>query len=386
VEAALFLFKAMKTGPTKKGLLRIGWWLWNAAQIALLVFGTFIVADSVGNPYNIPSLLIFYGAFFLVIVGWVFVVAVHEFGHVAAAWLGGWKIAVVAVQGLTIWPMQRRARFGLPGFPGLGGATLPIPPEAGNWRGSYVAMLLGGPIANLVLAICLLLVVLILPKSRFWTPYLEVIAAISALTFAINLLPLSKGPWKFDGARIAMALRGQDLEPWARVIRVSAEMTTPKRPRDWNPYYVEAVKQDFVTGHGEGALGLLLCQYYLDHGDIGAARAALAWAAERLGEIDHIRISEAFMLAHFDKDIQGAEALLAKIKSRTLKKQPAYLISRAVIASHTGDGQFFSAAVDRATAALKRAPFATSGDFEFLEELIGKSRNSAQAGEAPSAS
>jgi hypothetical protein len=371
---------------TRQGLLRVAYKLWVIVQMAVLAWGSAFVADSIDNSANIPVLLLFYAAFALVLLGWIFVVAIHELGHAVTAWLGGWEIAVIGVSGLTIWPMQRRARFGLPGFPGLGGATLPVPPQAGSWRKSYVIMLLGGPVANLILAASLEIAALTFAESRFWITYLEVMAVISAYTFAVNLLPLSKGPWKFDGARIAMALGGEDLEPWARYMRVSAEMTTPKRPRDWNPHYVEAVKQDYAAGRGEGGLGLLLCHYHLDCDDIGAARDALAWAAARLGEIDNIRISKAFVLAHFDGDIKGAEALLAKIKSRTLKKQPAYLISRAVIASHASDTQFFSAAVDRARAALKRAPFATSGDFEFLEQLTSKSRGGMPVAEASVAS
>jgi len=369
---------------TRQGLLRAAYKLWVIVQLAALAYGSGLVAGSMNNSANIPDLLLFYAAFGLVLLGWIFVVAIHELGHAVTAWLGGWEIAVIGVSRLTIWPMQRRARFGLPGFPGLGGATLPVPPQIGNWRKSYVIMLLGGPFANLILAVCLEMVALTLAESQFWITYLEVMAAISVFTFAVNLLPLSKGPWKFDGARIAMALRGEDLEPWARLVRLSAEMTTPKRPRDWNPSFVEAVKQDYVAGRGEGGLGLLLCHYYLDFGDVGAARDALVWAATRLGEIDNIRISKAFMLAHFDGDIQGAEALLTKIKSRTLKNQPAFLISRAVIASHASDRQFFSVAVDRARAALKRAPFATPGDFEFLEELTSKSRRIVPVGEVVS--
>jgi len=375
----------MPTEQKMKRLQAVAAKLWYIAQVALLIWSSLIVAGGLGRLANFPGILIFYVSLALVLVGWTFIVVVHELGHAFAASIYGWKIAVVAVGRLTIRPAQRRLHYGLSAFPGLGGAILPIPPEAGNWRKSYVIMLLGGPIANLVLAVCFAAGVLICSESPFWTHYLGVMAGLSGLTCAVNLLPVSKGLQKFDGARIAMALRGENLESWARLARLSAELVTPKRPRDWNPECVAAARDDYASGGSEGALGLMLCAYHLDCGDLEKARAALAWAGERLGELDNVKISKAFILAYFDKDIEGAENLLAQVKSRALKLRPAYLISRAVIARHTNDQQFASI-VDRARASLKRSPFTTPADLDFLEGLAGKSSESIVADAAAVAS
>src|SRR5262249_45176591 len=72
------------------------------------------VGLAVGGPDNTPILV---GAL-LVFAAWLFIILVHELGHAVAAWVQGWRVLLIVVRGLTIWPGKRRAQYGVRPLPG----------------------------------------------------------------------------------------------------------------------------------------------------------------------------------------------------------------------------------------------------------------------------
>lgn len=120
--------------------------LWIAVGVLSLVLGLF--AAEVATNYH-PGKLV--GLLF--VVAWVPLIALHELGHAAAAWLVGWRVGHVVVGfGRTVW----RARIGtavleLRMYPVMGFATS-VPMDLRLPRVKDAFVYFGGPGVELLLA------------------------------------------------------------------------------------------------------------------------------------------------------------------------------------------------------------------------------------------
>lgn len=168
-------------------------WLYIGGAIILLTIYAAIAA---------PHLLIAFG---LVVVGWIFSVSLHEFGHALVAYWGG-DYTVVQKGYLTMNPLKYTHPLTTFGFPmlfllmggfGLPGGAVYIERHRlrNKWWGAAVSA--AGPFANLI---CLVIF-----ASPFWTGYVTVevfwenetlwaavafLAWLQATSIVINLLPI----------------------------------------------------------------------------------------------------------------------------------------------------------------------------------------------------
>ena len=357
------------------------------AYLSVFVACAAAMTDALGDAENAPGVAKFVAGAALVFGAWTFIIAIHEIGHASLAWLMGWRVPVIAIRGMTIWPPQRRIKFGLPAFPGLGGAVLAVPRNPGYWRLRHSVILLGGAAANFILAAAAGLAGAELQNGVFWPRYFDVIATLSAMTGLINLAPFRVWGTRSDGVRIFEILRGRDITPDIHISQLFEEATEKKRPRDWNPALVQQVRQDFDADRGDGYAGLLLFSRYFDQRDMVAARAALDWAENKRGSSDAgVRILRAVLLAYVDGDADAARNWIAPVKSRKIKATPDYWIALTAIEWARKDPKSLGAPARRARAALKRSPFAIQADFEFLDELEGLQNSATPVGESAFAS
>ena len=213
----------------------------------------------------------------------ILMVAVHEFGHAAAAFAFGMRLRAFIV-GPFQWRMREghwEFRFVLAGFLAIGGATAvaPTDPNRPLWRD--ICMVAAGPFVSLAAGLAALALTLGAPGQPWqaeWLP-LAFFTSLSLLTAVLNLIPFRTKAFYSDGARILQLLsRG----PWADLHRAfstaAATTVTLLRPRDYDIDAILRAGSSISIGQQALHLRLLASSYYLDCGRISEASRALAEA------------------------------------------------------------------------------------------------------------
>jgi hypothetical protein len=144
--------------------------------------------------------------------------AVHELGHVAAGLCVGFRCRSLRVGPLLLTHPFRASLYRGPGAIVNGVAELmPVATDKLVWRG--VAMVLGGPVANILSA----LVVLLLPFPI--TVFSGMFIACSVANGVNDLLPFESRLGVSDGRRIWMLLRQPERgERWLALLRLGGEL------------------------------------------------------------------------------------------------------------------------------------------------------------------
>ena len=341
-------------------------------HLFFVLLSSVAVGDAIGKLTGAPVQVDLIGGVLCIYLAYWLIVVAHELGHAICVRIVGWRAAVIAVRGLTIWPKPIRIRYGLPAFGGLGGGVLAVPPaDVGRFR--FTLVHLGGALGNFALAILLLAWREEIHHHLFWSRYLGACVFLSALSGFINLLPLERaGGVRFDGARILDALLGANLQWFGNTARLSEEFVRLRRPCDWHYDLVSAVTDD-----GELHGGWLIYCHALDCGDFKIARETLNRQISKGGMTLSLKVERAFLAAFADKDYQLAYKLLDQIKSRSMRRYPLYWRARAAADSAARDLDALNQSVLRAKQAWKRAPFATASDFDFLDELVSSASKAA---------
>jgi Peptidase family M50 len=223
----------------------------------------------------------FFHDLFLLLLLEILMVALHEFGHAAAAAAFGMKLRAFII-GPLHWRFREghwEFRFILSGFLAIGGATAvaPTDPNRPLWRD--ISMVAAGPFASLAAGLAALGFTLTAPGHPWqqeWLP-LAFFTTLCLLTALLNLIPFRTKAFYSDGARIVQLLsRG----PWADLHRAfsaaAATTVTPLRPRDYDIDGILRAGSSILIGQQALHLRLLAASYYLDCGFIAEASQALA--------------------------------------------------------------------------------------------------------------
>jgi hypothetical protein len=207
----------------------------------------------------------------IVLCSWLHIV-LHEAGHAVAGVLAGLKPLAFGVGPLRL---ERSADGWRPRWggnvKGIGGFALLLPRANTELsRGAQAAYLLGGPMANLLLAG---LAFALLAFGGELNPYIKttavVFAGLGLLLGGINLLPFRSGGWMTDGAGLVALVRDpRNAMAMFRIQRVVQASMEGQRPRDWPASLLP-------RGVPDGAPS-----------DIGIASAALS-LSRALDEEDH---------------------------------------------------------------------------------------------------
>jgi hypothetical protein len=201
-------------------------------------------ARGVRNPaedYILPS---FFFAFALTLV-------VHEFGHLVAGWMVGFRFDSIAVGPFSVRKEYGRLKVQVR-------RTLPASGFAGmqvnrvrRLRRRLLVFIGGGPMANLLSAALVASFFAFEPWSTsplsaagkiFWK--------ISVIIGVANFFPFKLGVLYPDGARIAMLLTSRDKSRrWISVSAVGAQSLAGVRPKRWKRTWLDAagrVRDDSV--------------------------------------------------------------------------------------------------------------------------------------------
>ena len=142
-----------------------------------------------------------------------------------------------------------------------------------------------------------------------------------------------------------------------------------KRPRDWKPSYLEAIRTDLVSRKSEAYQYLLLSEWHFDRNEYRDARLMLecAKAFDKSGKA--FLIPDALLLAIIERDALAAQELLARVTPKHARSTFGYWL--AMGAANLSACSEHSAKMDleRAEDALRRLPLSTEADCELLGTL-----------------
>lgn len=185
-----------------------------------------------GN-FSPAGLLIFLG---LLTFGSLMVAAmVHTLGHLAGALLAKFRVVQLNLGGDWEDPCDSDSRLHACGIIHLGGMTL-SPRHPNGLRKRLLALVLSGPLANLLFA-CLMLACPYWSERGMVTVFVaDVVAICSALYGIAALMPDidRKGNYS-DGARFVMLVKDSELAArWLAVLHLQMQLSRGTHPRDWD--------------------------------------------------------------------------------------------------------------------------------------------------------
>jgi hypothetical protein len=282
----------------------------------------------------------FFHDLFLFLLLEMLMVAIHEFGHAAAAAALDMKL-----RAFIVGPFQWRVREGrwefrfiLSGFLAIGGATAVAPrdPNRPLWRD--ISMVAAGPLVSLAAGLAVLCVTLAAPGHRWqqdWLP-LAFFSTLSLFTAVLNLIPFRTKAFYSDGARIVQLLSGG---PWVDLHRAfaaaAATTVSPLRPRDYDIDAILRAGSSISVGQQALHLRLLAASYYLDRGCIADATRALAEAEavyrESASDIPaELHTPFIFGKAYLEHDAEGTRLWWERMQAKKPTRHNAdYWIARS---------------------------------------------------------
>ncbi|MGE4073775.1 MAG: site-2 protease family protein [Lysobacterales bacterium] len=251
--------------------------------------------------------------------------AVHELGHALVGRArGGYLLRFV----LGPWRCQRtRSGFRwqrVRSLKGIGGFVQTLLPPGKDFRMALSWMLLGGPLANLLLAGLAFLLIWYAP----WWPLrvFSIPVALFGLLFGlINLLPFRVGGFLTDGANLWRIWSDPAaLEQSQRMARLARASIDGLRPRELDAADIAALDPDQPTGAERFFALLVRATVAEDQGQLQQARTlinrALAdWDQLPDGFRQVLALYAANACAQMDRDAPGARAWLAKTEGGLLE-------------------------------------------------------------------
>lgn len=282
---------------------------------------------------------------------------VHELGHaLVGQWMGGRILRVIV--GPWRWELFRSGyrRVRMRSLKGVGGMAQTILPDGPNFRRAFVFMLLGGPLANLLLAA---MVWLLLPLIGPWPLRLlaGVFVAIGLLIGLVNLLPFRSGGFQTDGLQLLKSFTDpQGLATRQRVLRIARASIDGMRPRDYDPVDLAALDIDKSEGMEKLAAQMLHAGVAYDSGDLARTRELLEPALADWQKLpDGLRQSLAMIAAHLSAELDRDPAMAREWLQRAeagLSHPFEFDWVRACIADLEGNATERDAALKRMHAAL----------------------------------
>lgn len=269
-------------------------------------------------------------------------IAVHELGHVIGGWISGFRFQLYIVGPLKIAREEGRIRVGLNSSLGLaGGLAACLPVNDKDLRNGMLRMVLGGPVASLVLAGAGFAAMLAVSQTVAHTVLL-LVAFISLLVGIATGIPSTIGHFNSDGARVLMLLRGgAEADRWCAVAALQARSMAGERPREWPCALIEILRgQDANSFDGVGA-AVTLYQHFYDAGD---REEAGVWIDRAVAAVEFwpkafrpaIFVEAAYYDAAVRRNVQRAKTLFAETKGSPFTGKVAPLRVEAALLAAEG--------------------------------------------------
>ena len=290
----------------------------------------------------------------------LFVIGVHELGHVAAGRWQGFRFF-----GLTVGPLawrpdnDGRVRFERNRNLNLaGGVAIMLPEGEENIRRRFSWFAAGGPLASLLLGLIALLPLWLFDPPRFLGDLLLFTGILSAVIFLATIVPFRSGGFASDGMRILTFWRGgPTAEADLAALRTMAHLRAG-RPYAALPYeqLTAAAADPAVADQQRTTLDYYRYLYLLDRGDVPAAVTLFDSVMDRLdqypeGSQGGFYLERALLAARYERDLPKAHAARDRYEPGPVVETYAPLLVDATIADLTED----RAALDELLPALEAA-------------------------------
>lgn len=295
-------------------------------------------------------------------------VAVHEVGHLVAAWFAGFRLAPGAAASSTVGNSEDGLRTCLRGLLRIGPWNLePRTPDHLSRR--LLIAVLGGPIASFSIAIGLGAFVSVTRPTGVLAFSLELCAAQCFLLAVAEVLPdIGRGA-NSDGARLLMLFRKDShADRWLSLVRFQLACYREQRLRDWDEAAISGVvaiddgSRDAVAAHW------IAYWWAFERQDITSAAkgleqslAAPAVSSEWLR--DRLFLEAAIFQAWFREDLEKAGMWADRIRHGRLTAEQECRLSIALL---WAQGRLFDAWEKLSQSLARFQPTAAAGDFAVI--------------------
>lgn len=267
---------------------------------------------------------------------WLFVIAVHEGGHLLGGMTRGMRFLLLIVGPLGLVRAGERVEFRwFFNLGTLGGVAAAVPNPDLPLKPQLQRLVLGGPLASLLLAAACI-GVFMLADGRV-AAYALMTGALSATIFLVTAIPMRAGGFMSDGMQfLSLARDPAMVERRARLIGLMGLSLAGNRPRDLDAA-VLAQAQQLAGSETLYDVGVWIYSFF--HAwDQGDAVAAGTWLDRVAGVIDDypdgFRQSVAIELALFHawqhRDLAKAEEWMARAKGGVVDASRRALAEAAV--------------------------------------------------------
>lgn len=292
-------------------------------------------------------------------VVWLFVISVHEGGHLLGGMARGMRFLLLIVGPFGLVRAGERLEFRwFFNLGTLGGVAAAVPNPALPLKPQLQRLVLGGPLASLLLA-GLGAGLFLLTDGRV-AAYALLTAALSAIIFLVTAVPMRAGGFMSDGMQFLSLARDPGMvERRARLIGLMGLSLAGNRPRDLDPAVLSQAQQ--LAGQEtlyDVGVWLYSFLHAWDQGDQAAAGDWLDRIADVFDDYpDGFRQSVAIELALYAawqrRDLPAALAWMARAKGGVVDASRRALADAAV-SMRQGDGEHAGVALATARRMLAR--------------------------------
>jgi hypothetical protein len=187
---------------------------------------------------------------------------IHELGHWVAGALVGFKAILLQVHPFRLWNYAGRWKLSKSGGSIFSAFASSLPQTNHLLAERWMVMILGGPMANLLTAAVLVMLMRWMPEKfpLFMIHFLNELASFSLIVGVLNLLPLAPA---VDGARLLDLIRGGfKAERQVAQITLGAQQLAGLPAEQW-----DVDKLDYLIQHPRGDISDLTDHYlsYVRH-------------------------------------------------------------------------------------------------------------------------
>ncbi len=310
------------------------------------------------------------------------VILLHELGHLAGGKLRGMRFVLLIVGPLRL----RRTVSGLkldwfPRMSTFGGLAAAMPVNGRNSPREFLPLVLGGPLASLLLAA--LMFALLGPLDGRWAFHAAVIGALSALIFVATAIPTRAGGFLSDGMQAIELLRGGEAVEQRHLLVASyAESLAGVRPRDRDAALLE--RGLALAGREplrDVALWLMAYHVALDRHDVDQAgvwldRVAESYEQYPAGFRQALACEIAFFAARYRGDVAVATLWYERAKGGMVEAASRALTEAAIA---LGRGHAAEALTAVALGERKLCDLSDAGTIPLLQDELRSLRADAEA-------
>lgn len=303
--------------------------------------------------------------------------ASHELGHLTAGLLVGFDFSLFIIGPLLIDRAPSGSlRLGWNGTLAFaGGMAATFPKDSHRLRARFGAVVAGGPIASLLLAIAAAATLIVVPPSyplvRIEISWLRL---LSALVFVGTSIPIPNGAFVSDGLRFLRITHGGphgDRE--LALITLVCSQFTGVRPRDWDKKLIRRALTLRDSSMFECQMQLYSFFHAIDSGELAEAADSIENALALVPKVpDSLKADCLLEAAYFESAFLNrpskARALLARLPSRAygVLESDRFRALGALALSE----QDFSSARTLLQRAIACAPSWASGPKAWLTQLL----------------